>query len=139
MATQPIGQFSLVGAHGLWSALIAVRREYAEATMNIGMNTRVSSRSLDVAIVAQGTQNQQLISVDPGGAEDRHPAGQQLRLCGQDGPVRVVQYRTASAPMVTLQPAVAAAGQPKPGCNVSGSGPGSMLRASIPRCPTTAS
>ena len=53
MATQTIGQFSLVGAPDLLSALIDVTREYTEAIMNIGMNTRVSSRSLDVAIVAQ--------------------------------------------------------------------------------------
>jgi probable F420-dependent oxidoreductase len=35
------------------STLIDVTREYREETMKIGMNTRVSSRALDVAVVAQ--------------------------------------------------------------------------------------
>jgi probable F420-dependent oxidoreductase len=42
-----------VVGHGPLSVLIDVAPEYKEATMKIGMNTRVSSRSLDVAVVAQ--------------------------------------------------------------------------------------
>jgi probable F420-dependent oxidoreductase len=42
-----------VVGHGPLSVLIDVAPEYKEGTMKIGMNTRVSSRSLDVAVVAQ--------------------------------------------------------------------------------------
>jgi probable F420-dependent oxidoreductase len=42
-----------VVGHGPLSVLIDVAPENKEATMKIGMNTRVSSRSLDVAVVAQ--------------------------------------------------------------------------------------
>ena len=47
----------LVAGRGLLSALIDVTREYREATMKIGVSTRVSSHSMDVALIAQKAES----------------------------------------------------------------------------------